>query len=470
MRSFMDFTSQVVMALALRLLLLVYGEWQDRTMAVKFTDIDYHVFSDAAKFVDQGMSPYQRATYRYTPLLAWMLQPNIYISSSFGKIVFILLDVFTGYLIYTVLKMRGVNDKTANICAAIWLLNPLPMTVSSRGNAESVMSCLVLLCLYFIYKGQVMWTAIVYAIAVHFKIYPVIYALPIYLWLGNSEGHLQVSGWKGMLIFGLPNKGRCKFVMTTATVLAALTWICYRLYGWEFIEHTYLYHITRRDIKHNFSPYFYELYLQTAFGDSTMIGIACFIPQVILLLTFSVIFYREPALVFLLNTFSFVTFNKVCTSQYFLWYLCLLPLILPMLTGITRLKAVAMGIWLLPAYLLEFEGMNTFLYIWAAGLAFFLINCYIMHTIMACYRPLTPPTLSKQSTTQSLNWTKWNTRDCDSKTETVQSIDSVKTVTRKTASTDSKSMKIMPKNRQVVDNIDSPGVKTRSRSKPRSVK
>ncbi|XP_052233550.1 GPI mannosyltransferase 1-like isoform X3 [Dreissena polymorpha] len=345
MRSFMDFTSQVVMALALRLLLLVYGEWQDRTMAVKFTDIDYHVFSDAAKFVDQGMSPYQRATYRYTPLLAWMLQPNIYISSSFGKIVFILLDVFTGY-------------------------------------------------------------------------------------------------------------------------------------GWEFIEHTYLYHITRRDIKHNFSPYFYELYLQTAFGDSTMIGIACFIPQVILLLTFSVIFYREPALVFLLNTFSFVTFNKVCTSQYFLWYLCLLPLILPMLTGITRLKAVAMvtlwfagqGIWLLPAYLLEFEGMNTFLYIWAAGLAFFLINCYIMHTIMACYRPLTPPTLSKQSTTQSLNWTKWNTRDCDSKTETVQSIDSVKTVTRKTASTDSKSMKIMPKNRQVVDNIDSPGVKTRSRSKPRSVK
>lgn len=105
----MDVRSLLVFSTLLRVLLILYGEWQDAHMEVRYTDVDYLVFSDAASLVASGKSPYQRSTYRYSPLLAFLLVPNSIIHPSWGKFLFsasgtgletLISRVFFDWLIY----------------------------------------------------------------------------------------------------------------------------------------------------------------------------------------------------------------------------------------------------------------------------------------------------------------------------------------------------------------------------------
>lgn len=167
---------------------LAYGTWQDTHPVIKFTDVDYLVFTDGARFVSNGASPYGRATYRYTPLLAYLVLPNIYWFNSFGKLLFSSCDVLVGLILYDLLKLRGLEDRKAASWAAVWLINPFVIAISTRGNAESIVAALVLGTLWCISKDHGRLGAILYGVSVHFKIYPVIHALPIWLWLHGHRG------------------------------------------------------------------------------------------------------------------------------------------------------------------------------------------------------------------------------------------------------------------------------------------
>ena len=85
------------LGIATRAALLVFGEVQDRLSTVKYTDIDYEVFTDAAAFIVKGQSPYDRSTYRYTPLLALILIPNVVVKKIWGKALFCAADLWAAW-------------------------------------------------------------------------------------------------------------------------------------------------------------------------------------------------------------------------------------------------------------------------------------------------------------------------------------------------------------------------------------
>ncbi|KAL5977284.1 hypothetical protein ACLOJK_021630 [Asimina triloba] len=153
----MDLRSLLLVSAVLRLFLIFYGEWQDAHMEVRYTDIDYIVFSDAASLVAAGKSPYDRSTYRYSPLLAYLLVPNSVLHPSWGKFIFsaavVISDLLVGLFLHTILKLRDVPEKLQLYSIAAWLFNPFTFTIGTRGNCEPVACAMVLWVIISLMNG-----------------------------------------------------------------------------------------------------------------------------------------------------------------------------------------------------------------------------------------------------------------------------------------------------------------------------
>lgn len=189
----MSLSRCLLLGAALRIALLAYGAFQDRT-PLKYTDIDYFVFTDAARFVVDGESPYRRETYRYTPLLAWMLVPNVVFSQFWGKLLFSAFDLGAGWLVARFLQLRGMDKSRATWrYASLIILNPFIAAISTRGSAESVVNFLVIATFALLLEKRPVAAAISFGLAVHFKIYPILYALPILVVLDGNYSALMGS-------------------------------------------------------------------------------------------------------------------------------------------------------------------------------------------------------------------------------------------------------------------------------------
>lgn len=443
----------------IRLVLIAYGEVQDQISEVPFTDVDYRVVTDGARHVYNGKSPFNRHTYRYSPLLAYLLLPNIYLHQCFGKILFAVFDLVIGVIIKLIVvdeyhlmlnqsnsieenkaklekkfnngssakvKVRLSNSKKettskwfsssdrskfermGNFAAFVWLYNPLTMVIATRGNGDAITCSLVLMSIYYLLKVQensvkekenernVIMCGLFHGLAIHFRLYPIFFSLAYYMYLSDIKN--QMNGIPSIVrCFLKPNRKQVLLILSVLKVLIFTTGIFYLLYNYQFLYESVIYHFVRKDTRHNFSLYFYLQYLNSAEVRVNIFEkLLTVMPQLVLIILISFHFCRTRQTIqfaLLLIAFIMVTYNPVITSQYFVWFLSLLPLTVNNFRSLTIKQVIILptlwflgqGMWLLCAYFLEFKGINSFDFIWLASVIFFIINIIIVQILIENY-------------------------------------------------------------------------------------
>ncbi|XBW36019.1 hypothetical protein QEN19_001594 [Hanseniaspora menglaensis] len=414
-----------VLSIVIRTILLVYGVIQDSFSMVKYTDIDYYVFLDSLNFIwNYDGSPYERETFRYTPLLSYMMLPTL-LNVHLGKLLFVVFDVLTGFYIYKLLE-KHYGNLTENskssipvIGCSLWLLNPMVITISTRGNAESIMSFLIIFFLYLLDFGYIMTSGVVYGIAIHFKIYPVVYAIPLTMYFLFFMDRTNYKNIKSLVLFGV----------SSLFSLIGITYLVYLKFGYEFIEHTYLYHIIRSDHRHNFSVWNMVLYMEQMpslikqntnnifiknYGSNTLKHIYynvlnnknlssvpqflnCILIPILILVKKSFKIQKKHEMkpfitliqVIAVQTMFFVHFNKVITSQYFIWYLTYIPFFSLHVVDLFKNNKIRLiklilvwilsqAVWLYFGFQLEFKNQNCFISLFCAGCLMLLGNVYVI--------------------------------------------------------------------------------------------
>lgn len=483
----LDMVTHIAIATVIRLLLVTYGVFHDKYSEVPYTDIDYKVFTDAARHIVNGDSPYMRHTFRYSPLIALLVTPNILFHSIFGKLIFCEIDLVVAYFIrrlvyFNILqwtslhsgdtksaaiegiseekkvsktkKSKGKISKTnpqvdvaifwAHRAMLFWLYNPMTMAISTRGNSDSIACLLVVLTLYCIQTNHHPFkVGLLHGLSIHFRLYPIIYSFTFFMYYSKYSYYFEPSkrvaisgskiknGYRGkrknykkgetsvathvktkerktifkkkFVLYLIPNMDQFMLVTGTVISLLGLTGIFYFFYGNNFLYESVIYHFVRVDFRHNFSLYFYLQYL-TAFVKMSVWytgniwqPILMNLPPIVLLLKVSCYYgLSKFSLNFavLVQTIIFVVYNKVITSQYFVWIMGVLPLCLwqiklSKISVFTLLFIwfLAQAAWLLPAYLLEFQGENTFLYIWIQGVSLFCAHIGILGRLIKNFVP-----------------------------------------------------------------------------------
>ena len=258
---------------------------------------------------------------------------------------------------------------------AFWLYNPVTIMMSTRGSNENIIALLVYATLYYLLRKDYTKAGLLYGLSVHFKIYPIIYSFVFYLFIDSDKASF-VSGTHSLFkVFqnGFFTKNRLKFTLISASTFLALTAVFYYIYGYEFLYEAYLYHLIRKDNRHNYSAYFYLIYQTYDMESSALLSVLTFVPQWTVVVIAGLLFYYDVFFAMLLQTWAFVTFNKVCTEQYFLWYLSLAPFVCinsgviqtpSRLLGLKGLTAMAlygslmlyMPLWSYHSYLIEHLG------------------------------------------------------------------------------------------------------------------
>lgn len=405
----------IAIAVCIRLFILVIGVILDNVSDHwKYTDIDYTIYSDGGSLLMENISPYERPTFRYPPIVAYMMRINHLIHPHAGKIIFV---VFDAMIIREIHLLRKVLPPTSSYFLSwewLWCFNPVSIYICTRGSIDSLSNYCLLACIRWLLEKKYFLSGIMLGFLIYFRIYPIIYSVSFLSYIFVTHRDINRK-----LFIALQY---CCTVFTT-TFLAIVH--SFYMFGEPYLLEALYYHFIRIDHRHNFSIYYYYLYLQQSQSLSPSYSQSLqqpmkwlstipfiFQTMVLLLLPYRYLLLRSSSssssnkpsnLIYclFLQTFVFILFNKVITGQYFLWIFIFIPF-LPYPSSSLYGKVVAtwqrlsllclsltsVGLcigWLYQAYALEFEGKNTMIMIWGISVIWFVVNVLLLHLFIMMY-------------------------------------------------------------------------------------
>lgn len=101
-------------------------------------------------------------------------------------------DILAGWLIHTLTQMQKASHATSMWSVAAWLYNPFTVSISTRGSCDVLVVIVLLYVLKGLLCGKVVVPAVLYGFAVHFRIYPIVYAPAIVFFLAQRRAVMQV--------------------------------------------------------------------------------------------------------------------------------------------------------------------------------------------------------------------------------------------------------------------------------------
>lgn len=110
------------------------------------------------------------------------------------------------------------------------MLNPVIFNVSTRGSADTIISALILQTIYFLLKKKFVLAAITYGLCVHFKIYPILYSIPFYLYIDRPMKLEKRAFFENFF-----SKNRIIFTTISAGIFILLFLLFYYIYGDIFV-------------------------------------------------------------------------------------------------------------------------------------------------------------------------------------------------------------------------------------------
>eukprot|EP01065_Artemidia_motanka_P044705 TRINITY_DN6408_c0_g1_i1.p1 TRINITY_DN6408_c0_g1~~TRINITY_DN6408_c0_g1_i1.p1 ORF type:complete len:286 (+),score=77.10 TRINITY_DN6408_c0_g1_i1:373-1230(+) len=260
--------------------------------------------------------------------------------------------------------------RCAATAVALYLLNPVAVNVSSRGNADSLTTLPLLWSLHCLQSGRWWSAGVALGVAAHLRLFPLVLMPSAVLFAAQRRRSTAANGWAAVVAACCRAATVVGGACAAASFCAAASWLwC----GQDYVDEAVLYHFGRKDHRHNLSPVWLPVYLSADTAAAGIVAAARSLgPRAVAAGAASVWLSGDLPLCWLAVCASFVALNTVCTVQYFLWYLCLLPCALRRRPSAAAVAApvATLAVWMWRAYRLEFGGDETYVSVWVASCCF----------------------------------------------------------------------------------------------------